>query len=133
VDLVVIATLSTTPVVHDEWVKRGAHVVSVGACRPDQREMAPALTARARLFVDSRSGALAESGDVVMGIAEGRFDAGHIAGELGEVVLGRIPGRQSDEQITIFKSLGMAVEDVAAAELVYRRALERGVGSQQIL
>jgi alanine dehydrogenase len=133
VDLVVIATLSTTPVVHDEWVKRGAHVVSVGACRPDQREMAPALTARARLFVDSRSGALAESGDVVMGLAEGRFDAGHIAGELGEVVLGRIPGRQSDEQITIFKSLGMAVEDVAAAELVYRRALERGVGSQQIL
>jgi ornithine cyclodeaminase/alanine dehydrogenase-like protein (mu-crystallin family) len=71
-----------------------------------------------------------ESGDVVLGIAEGRFDASHIAGELGDVVRGALPGRTSPGEITIFKSLGMAVEDVAAADLVYRRALETGAGTQ---
>src|SRR5262245_13043371 len=132
-DLVVLATSSPTPVLEDSWVGPGTHVVSVGACRPDQRELAPELTARARLFVDSRAGALAESGDVVLGIAERRFAADHIAGELGELILGRVPGRRSHEEITIFKSLGMAVEDIAAAELAYRRAVERGIGTQEVL
>jgi alanine dehydrogenase len=132
-DLVVLATSSPTPVVDVSWISPGSHIVSVGACRPDQREMAPELVARARLFVDSRAAALVESGDVVMGIAERRFGQDHIAGELGELVLGRVPGRQSNDQLTIFKSLGMAVEDVVAADLVYRRARERGVGSQQVL
>jgi ornithine cyclodeaminase len=120
-------------VVDVSWIAPGSHIVSVGAPRPDQREMAPELTARGRLFVDSRAGALAESGDVVMGMAEGRFGADHLAGELGELVLGRVPGRRSGDEITIFKSLGMAVEDVAAADLVWRRATEAGVGSRQVL
>jgi alanine dehydrogenase len=132
-DLVVLATSSPAPVVDVSWIAPGSHIVSVGAPRPDHREMDPALVARARLFVDSRAGALAESGDIVMGMAEGRFGSDHVAGELGELVLGRIEGRRSDEEITIFKSLGMAVEDVATADLVYRRAVERGVGSQQVL
>lgn len=132
-DLVVLATASPAPVVDVSWIARGSHIVSVGAARPDQREMDPALTAAGRLFVDSRAGALAESGDIVMGMAEGRFGAEHVAGELGELVLGRVEGRQSDDQITIFKSLGMAVEDVVAADLAYRRALEWGVGSRQVL
>ena len=132
-DLVVLATSSPTPVVDVSWISPGSHIVSVGACRPDQREMAPELVARARLFVDSRAAALLESGDVVIGMAERRFGADHIAGELGDLVLGRAAGRQSHDQITIFKSLGMAVEDVVAADLVYRRARERGVGSQQVL
>jgi alanine dehydrogenase len=132
-DLIVLATASATPVIDVSWIAPGSHIVSVGAPRPDQREIDPALIARARVFVDSRPGALAESGDIVMGIAEGRFGTDHIAGELGELVLGRCVGRQSAEEITIFKSLGMAVEDVATADLVYRRALERGVGSQQVL
>jgi alanine dehydrogenase len=132
-DLIVLATASATPVIDMSWIAPGSHIVSVGAPRPDQREIDPALIARARLFVDSRAGALAESGDIVMGIAEGRFGTDHVAGELGELVLGRITGRQSAEEITIFKSLGMAVEDVATADLVYRRALERGVGSRQVL
>jgi alanine dehydrogenase len=132
-DLVVLATSSPAPVVDVSWIEEGSHIVSVGACRPDQREMAPELVARGRLFVDSRQAALVESGDVVMGIAERRFGPDHLAGELGELVLGRVRGRQSDREITIFKSLGMAVEDVATADLVYRRAIERGVGSQQVL
>lgn len=128
-DLIVLVTSSPTPVVEDEWVAAGAHVISVGACRPDQREMDPALVARARLVVDSRAGALLESGDVVQGIREGRFSEQHVAAELGHIVAGGTTGREHAEQVTIFKSLGMAVEDVAAADLVYRRALETGAGT----
>lgn len=132
-DLIVLATSAATPPVAASWIAEGSHIVSVGAPRPDQREIDPALLARARVFVDSRAGALAESGDVVLGISEGRFGPDRIAGELGELVLGRVAGRQSADQITIFKSLGMAVEDVATADLVYRRAVEGGVGSRQVL
>ncbi len=128
-DLIVLVTSSITPVLDSAWVGAGAHVVSVGACRPEQREMDPALVARARLYVDSRAAALVESGDVVMGMADGLFAASHIRGELGEVVLGRIDGRQADSDVTIFKSLGMAVEDVVAADLVLRRAVETGAGT----
>jgi alanine dehydrogenase len=131
--VVVLVTSSTTPVIEREWIAPGTHVISVGACRPDQREMAPALVRDARLFVDSRAAAVVESGDVVMGIREGRFDEGHIAGELGEVVLGRVEGRTAADQITVFKSLGMAVEDVVAADLVFRRAAESGAGVELTL
>ena len=128
-DVIVLVTSSPTPVLESGWVKPGAHVISVGACRPNQREMDPALVARARLFVDSRAAALVESGDVVMGMEERRFGADHIAAELGEVVAGA-PGRRTDAEVTIFKSLGLAVEDVTAADLAYRRAVERGIGQE---
>jgi ornithine cyclodeaminase/alanine dehydrogenase-like protein (mu-crystallin family) len=128
-DVIVLVTSSPTPVIEDGWVKPGAHVISVGACRPTQREMDPALVARARLFVDSRTAALVESGDVVLGIQEGRFAADHIVAEIGELAAGAI-GRRSDTEVTIFKSLGLAVEDVTAAELAYRRAVERGIGQE---
>jgi alanine dehydrogenase len=131
-DLVVLVTSSPSPVVESGWVKPGAHVMSVGACRPNQREMDPALTARARFFVDSRAAALVESGDVVIGIQEGRFGPDHIVAELGEVVNGAA-GRQNDTDVTVFKSLGMAVEDVTAADLAYRRACERGIGKELTL
>jgi ornithine cyclodeaminase len=126
-DIIVLVTASPTPVLESGWVKPGAHVISVGACRPTQREMDPELTARARLFVDSRAAALVESGDVVMGIQEGRFGPDHIVAELGELVAGAT-GRRGDTEITIFKSLGMAVEDVTAADLAFRRARERALG-----
>lgn len=128
-DIVVLVTASPTPVISDAWVKPGACVIAVGACRPSQREMDPALVARARLIVDTRAAALQESGDVVMGIQEGRFTADHIAAELGEVVANPKLGRTSADQITIFKSLGMAVEDVAAADLAYRRAAQVARGA----
>ena len=138
-DIIVIASSSTTPVLENGWVKPGAHVISVGATRPNHREMDPALVARARLFVDSRQAALVEAGDIVMGIQEGRFTADHIIGEIGQLLgsagteAGRIAGRTSDTDITIFKSLGMAVEDVTAADLAYRRAVERGIGQELTL
>ncbi len=129
-DMIVLATSSPVAVIDDSSVAPGAHVVCVGACRPDQREMAPELVARGRLFVDSRAAALVESGDIVLGIQEQRFGPDHIAGELGELVLGRVPGRQSDDSVTVFKSLGMAVEDVVTADLVFRRAVETGAGTE---
>jgi alanine dehydrogenase len=130
-DIIVLVTSSPTPVLENGWVKPGAHVISVGACRPSQREMDPALVARARLFVDSRAAALVESGDVVMGMQEGRFGADHIVAELGELIADEArAGRRSDIEVTVFKSLGMAVEDVTAAELAYRRAVARGIGQE---
>ena len=103
--------------------------MSVGACRPAEREIDPVLMARARLFVDSRAAALVESGDVVMGISEGRFGADHIAAEVGEVV-NSAEGRRTEGEITLFKSLGLAIEDVTAADLAFRRAEERGIGTE---
>jgi alanine dehydrogenase len=127
-DVLVLATASASPVVEDIWVAPGAHVISVGACRPNQREMDPALVARARVVVDSRASAFHESGDIVLGIAEGRFTRSHVVAELGEVVSGGVPGRTSEREITIFKSLGLAVEDLAAAHLAYQRARALGRG-----
>jgi alanine dehydrogenase len=127
-DVIALVTSSNTPVIQDAWVSPGALVIGVGACRPDSHEMDPALVARARVIVDSRAAALVEAGDIVQGIREGRWTESHIAGELGEVVLGRTPGRTASDEIVIFKSLGQAVEDVAAARLVLTRAKAQGKG-----
>jgi ornithine cyclodeaminase len=132
-DLIVLVTSSPTPVIEDAWVGEGAHVVCVGACRPNQQEMPPQLVARSRVYVDSRDAALLESGDIVMNIAAGLFGPSHILGEIGELVLGRADGRQSAKEVTVFKSLGMAVEDVVAADLVFRRAVEQGAGTELTL
>jgi alanine dehydrogenase len=129
-DVIVLATSSATPVIQSDWVAPGALVISLGAHEPGMREMDPVLTARARVIVDSREAALVEAGDIVQGIRDGYFTEAHIAGELGEVVLGRIAGRRTAEEIIIFKSLGMAVEDVAAAQLAYARAVEQGIGRE---
>jgi alanine dehydrogenase len=127
-DIIVLATSSRTAVIRSDWVSDGTHICAVGACRPDQREMDSALVARSRLFVDSRTGALAEAGDIVLAIAEGRMTPKHIRGELGEVAGKRVEGRLTTDDVTLFKSLGMAVEDVAAAHLACARAAEHGLG-----
>ena len=132
-DLIVLATASREPVVRSEWIADGAHVCAVGACRPDQREMDTELVRRGRVFVDSRTGALAEAGDIVIPLKAGAFDETHLAGELGEVAMGSVAGRTSSDDVTIFKSLGMAVEDVAAAHLAYVKAAERGLGRGIVL
>ena len=127
-DIIVLATSARTPVVHSDWIEDGGHICAVGACRPDQREMDSALVARSRLFVDSREGGLAEAGDIVLAMRERRFGADHIVGELGEVAAGTVEGRRRSTDVTLFKSLGMAVEDVAAAHLAFVRAKARGLG-----
>jgi len=113
-DVVVVATAARTPVLQGGWLAPGAHVNAVGAVRPDWRELDDETLRRARLYVDSRAAAMQEAGDVIA--------AGAPFAELGEVVAGTRPGRQAADEITLFKSVGVAVEDVVAAELVYRRA-----------
>lgn len=127
-DLIVIASSSRTPVVEDANVAAGAHIAAVGACRPDQREMPTSLVARARVFVDSRAAARVEAGDILLPISEGAITDAHIAGELGELVAGRATGRTDGKQVTIFKSLGLAVEDMVAAHLALTRARTAGLG-----
>ncbi len=129
-DLHVLVTSSTTPVLDRQWVSDGALVVSVGACRPDHREMDPDLVSAARLVVDSRDAALVESGDVVQGMAEGRFGADHIRAELGALVRSGANVRQTAADIVVFKSLGLAVEDVAVAHIVLERAIAEDLGRQ---
>jgi ornithine cyclodeaminase len=132
-DIIVLATASREPVIDNADVSAGAHICAVGACRPDQREMPTALMARARVFVDSRAAALVEAGDVLVPIREGAFDDGHLAGELGAVVAGQIAGRLRDDEVTVFKSLGMAVEDVVAARLAVDRARALRLGQEVTL
>jgi ornithine cyclodeaminase len=129
-DVIVLATASKTPVIDDGDVADGAHIAAVGACRPTEREMPTSLVARSRVFVDSRAGALEEAGELLLPIAEGAISESHIAGELGELAAGSLPGRASASDVTIFKSLGMAVEDVVAARLVLDRAASANLGQQ---
>jgi ornithine cyclodeaminase/alanine dehydrogenase-like protein (mu-crystallin family) len=129
-DVVVLATSSTTPVIEDGWVDPGTHVVAVGACRPTHRETDSRLVARALLVVDSRAAAMKEAGDILLAIEDGLISGGHVHAELGEVAGGGKSGRQNEEQVTLFKSLGLAIEDVVSAGLAYRRAWEAGRGTQ---
>jgi ornithine cyclodeaminase/alanine dehydrogenase-like protein (mu-crystallin family) len=121
-DVVVLATSAVAPAIESAWVSPGTHVIAMGACRPTQCEIDPALVARARLVVDSKEAALKESGDVIP------FGADHVKAELGDVVAGRAAGRTSAEEVTLYKSLGLAIEDVAAAGMVYRSAKAAGRG-----
>ena len=114
-DVVVTATTSPTPVLSGEWLSPGAHINAVGAPRPDWRELDDEVLRRAKVYVDSREAAMKESGDVIA--------AREVLAEIGEVISGAEQGRRSAEEVTLFKSLGLAVEDVATAELVYRNAL----------
>jgi len=110
-DVIVTVTSSKAPVLKGDWLKAGCHVNAVGACRPDWRELDDEAIKQNVLFVDSREGALKESGDVILSVAK-------IYAELGEALAGKVPLHANET--TIFKSLGMAVEDIAAATLVYR-------------
>jgi len=113
-DVVVVATGAQTPVLFGRWLKPGTHINAIGANRPTWRELDDDVMNMSRIFVESRESALVESGDLIA--------AGRIVAEIGEVVAGSAEGRQSKEDITLFKSLGTAVEDIAAADLVYRKA-----------
>ncbi|MHB8733121.1 MAG: ornithine cyclodeaminase family protein [bacterium] len=129
-DMICTVTASTTAVVEGGWLAPGAHINAVGAARPDWRELATDAVRRARLFVDSREAALAEAGDVVGPIREGAITERHIVAEIGEVFDGRHAGRGSPDEITLFKSVGMAVEDVATARFAYARAQAKGIGEE---
>lgn len=129
-DIIVLATSSPEPVLTEQGLPDGVHIAAVGACRPDQREMTSAVVSRARMFVDSRAAAMKEAGDLLLAIRDRAIGEDHIVGELGELARGTVPGRTLTGQVTLFKSLGMAIEDVAAARLVFDRATTEGLGQR---
>ena len=127
--IVVTATSSAEPVLLGEWLEPGAHVNAVGACLPTIRELDAAAMAAGVLFADSRQSLLAESGDYVLAAADGVLGPDSVRAELGEVLTAARPGRESADEITIFESLGLAVEDLAAAVCAYDRAVATGGGN----
>jgi alanine dehydrogenase len=129
-DVLVLATTATQPIVRRSWLKPGTHVNAVGSHSPGARELDSDTVADSRVVVDSREANLTECGDLLVPMNEGRITREHFADEIGEVAAGKKPGRVSADQLTLYKSVGIAVEDVATGNLVYRRALEQGVGTR---
>jgi ornithine cyclodeaminase/alanine dehydrogenase-like protein (mu-crystallin family) len=127
-DMLVTATASKTPVFDGRAVEEGTHVIAIGAYRPDARELDSLLVAGSSVFVDSREAALEEAGDLLIPMAEGLISKGSIRAELSELVTGTKKGRASSSEVTIFKSVGLALEDNAAGWLAYRGALRRKLG-----
>ncbi len=122
--VVCTVTASPTPVVQGAWLAPGTHVNAVGAYAPDTRELDTHAVERARLYVDRRESALAEAGDILLPLREGAIPESHLLGELGELLEGRVEGRTSAEDITVFKSLGLAVQDLAAVSALVQRLEE---------
>jgi ornithine cyclodeaminase/alanine dehydrogenase-like protein (mu-crystallin family) len=129
-DVVCCATASPTPVFDDADLRPGTHINGVGSYRPTMQEIPAATVARARVVVDQRRAAWAEAGDLVIARDQGLIDEAHVAAELGEIVLRRAAGRTSADQVTFFKSVGNAVQDVAVAQVAYARARELGLGNE---
>jgi ornithine cyclodeaminase/alanine dehydrogenase-like protein (mu-crystallin family) len=134
-DIVCTVTSSREPVLSGEWLAAGTHVNAIGASLPTSRELDSAAVAKARLYVDRRESTLNEGGDFLVPKREGLIGDDHIVGEIGELLLepSRIPGRRSPAEITLFKSLGLAIEDVASARRVYDRAIATGAGTWMML
>jgi ornithine cyclodeaminase/alanine dehydrogenase-like protein (mu-crystallin family) len=128
-DLIVTATSSQEPVLHKDWLSPGAHVNAIGTHSPTSREIDSATMAAARIFVDRRESALNEAGDYLLAAKEGLINADSIAGEIGELLIGTRIGRSSADEITLFKSLGLAIEDVACAEYLYEKARAQNFGT----
>jgi ornithine cyclodeaminase/alanine dehydrogenase-like protein (mu-crystallin family) len=129
-DIVCTATTSHTPVFADADLKPGTHISAIGSYTPEMQEVSAETVARALVVVDSRSATLAETGDLLQPMQTGLFGEEHISAELGEIILGRKPGRQSPEQITYFKSVGVAVQDAMAAQLALQNAQTLGLGTE---
>jgi len=128
-DIVICASTSRVPVFSGEWLELGMHVNGVGSCTPETRELDTVSVRRSKVIVDSRDEVLNEAGDLIIPIAEKAISLEHIWGELGQVIIGKKKGRTSEQEITLFKSVGLAIQDVSTASVVYRKALEQNRGT----
>ncbi|HEX7877999.1 MAG TPA: ornithine cyclodeaminase family protein [Candidatus Eisenbacteria bacterium] len=128
-DLVCTTTSAPEPVVKGAWLSPGAHINAAGACFPHTRELDTEAVVRARLFTDCRESCENEAGGYRLPLAEGAITSGHLLGEIGGVFIGELPGRTSPEEITLYESLGIALEDLASAHAIHRRAVETGTGT----
>lgn len=129
-DIICTATTSSSPVFEDRWLKDGVHINAVGAYTPTMQEIPPETVARALVVVDSRLASLAEAGDLIQPIQSGLISQEHVYAEIGEVISQGKLGRESENQVTFFKSVGLAVQDVITAQLVLANAIQLGVGQQ---
>jgi ornithine cyclodeaminase/alanine dehydrogenase len=128
-DIVITASTSKTPILNGEWLGEGTHVNAIGSHTPDARELDSNAIKRAKIIVDSRDAALKEAGDIMIPISEGLITPEHIFAELGEVITGKKVGRQNDVEITLFKSQGLAIQDVSTAKKIYDIAKRKGLGN----
>ena len=127
-DVICTVTASPTPIVLGDWLVPGQHINAVGTSFPGIRELDSAAVARSRMFVDLREGAIAQAGEFQMARDEGAIDEGHILGEIGEVALGQVAGRTHPDDVTLYKSLGLVVQDLASAHHVYQKGQDQGIG-----
>ncbi len=128
-DIICTTTSAPEPILLGEMVSDGAHINAVGSCSPLVRELDTRAIVRSRLFVDKRESTLKEAGDFLIPKSEGVIGDDHIVGEIGEILLGRVEARKSEGEITLFESLGLAIEDLASAEHIYRKALKKDMGT----
>lgn len=129
-EVLVTATTSTEPVFGGEDLREGTTVIAIGSFTPEAREVDDVTINRSRIYIDSYEGALAEAGDILIPMKEGKLKKEEIAGELGEVVTGNVPGRKSQKEIILFKSVGLAIEDVITAQVAYNKAIDKGIGTK---
>jgi alanine dehydrogenase len=129
-DLIVTATAAKSPVFDGEWLEEGTHVTGMGSNTPGKRELDDTVFRRSTVIVDFKDQALQEAGDLQHALRTGAIPAEAIDVELGDIITGRKPGRQNDREITLFKSVGMAIEDVATATFAYEQALAAGLGTR---
>jgi len=128
-DVIVTATSSLEPVINKDWISPGAHVNAIGTHSPNSREVDSGTMSVARIFVDRRESAINESGDYLLAAKEGVVTPDSIVAEIGELLIGTKTGRSSESEITLFKSLGLAIEDVACADYVYKKATANNSGT----
>jgi alanine dehydrogenase len=128
-DVVCTVTASREPILEGAWLRDGVHINAVGASLPTTRELDTAVVTRSRVFVDRRESAINEAGDLIIPMKEGKFDMKDIVAEIGELLTGTAKGRRDDREITLFKSLGIAVEDLACAQWLYERATADNIGT----
>jgi ornithine cyclodeaminase len=132
-DIVCTVTASREPVLNGAWLERGAHVNLVGASLLGAREADDDVVTRSRFFVDSRTSARAEAGELKHAMDAGLVSESHVLGEIGDVLSGSVVGRTGDDDITVYKSLGVAAQDLAAAHVIYERAVRDGIGTRVVL
>lgn len=129
-DIICTATSSPTPIFDGDKVKIGTHINGIGSHTPKARELNTAIIQRSKLIADSYDACLKEAGDIMIPIEEGAIDKNHMFAELGEIIIGKKASRENDNEITLFKSNGLAIQDAATAKLVYDKALEAGIGTE---
>lgn len=129
-DIVILATSAVAPVIDGRWLKPGTHINGIGSHAPAMRELDTLTVQKSRIVCDLTSACKAEAGDFIIPAQAGEWSWDRVAGDLGDVVTGKLPGRTSPDEITLFKSVGLAVQDMSAARAVYDRAVERGIGTE---